>query len=266
MVRLRSATLLLAAAFLSGGCRESTAPPATLEERESGSFGLGPVTRVRVANDAGPIRLEGEAVGPVVRWTLDKRVTAPTADEARDALDAIGLQWAALADSGTVRVVPSPLSSTIFGEAALSLGVPAATRCTIDSLLGPASVRYLQADVAVHGGEPVFVLDHTGNVLVEAEGAVTVRAALPAPGSCVVSSAAGNIEVAVPVTTSATVTVTAPAGTITVEGLVLTGVVQTDHSLTGTLHGGAGEIRLEAAAGNVALRALPGAAAVGDWR
>lgn len=258
MIGARSAALLLATALLPAGCEDSAAPPATLEERESGSFVLGTVTRVHVANEVGPVRVEGESVGPVIRWSIDKRVTAPTAELARDALDGIALHWAAAADSGAVRVVPLPLSATIFGEAALSLGVPAATACVIDSLLGEASVRYLQADVGIRGGDPVSVLDHAGNVLVVAQGGVTVRAILSAPASCVVSSAAGTIDVAVPANTAATVTLAAPGGTISVEGLVLTGVVQTDHSLTGTLGNGDGEIRLAAAAGNVVLRALPG--------
>ncbi len=239
-------------------CDESMAPPISLEERTGGVLALGTASHLRVANGLGPVLVEGESVGPVARWSLDKHVTAPTVVEARTALDALAFDGVVAGDSASAQIVPPPISTTVIAEAVLSLGIPAATRCVVDSVVGEASVRYLSADVSVLDGSPVSVLDHTGNVLVGAEGAVTIRAVLPLAGACVVSTTEGDIDVAVPEGFSASVSITAGGGTVSVPGLALTDVVQTTHSLLGTLGDGSGVIRLETAAGNVVLRALEG--------
>ena len=239
------------------GCDESTPPPTTLTERTSGRIAAGAATNVRTGNPIGPIQIEGEDIGPWVRWALDKEVTAPTPDEAQQALTEIVVDSVVAGDSVTARVAQPPVSQTIDYQAFLSLAIPFASHCTVDEVVGDVTVRYLVGNLEVEGGRRVTVVDHVGSCSVAGSGGdVSIRIVLPSTGSCVVTTPTGAIDVSVPAVTSAHVSIVAGDGTITVEGLSLTGVIQTAHTLEGTLGAGEGEIRLETSAGSVVLRAL----------
>jgi hypothetical protein len=190
----------------------------------------------------------------MVRWILDKSVTAPGADAARAALAFIQLEDEVTVDTLAVRVgAPLPSGGRTYA-ALLTLGIPARTACVVDEMVGEAHVSYLLADLEVTGSGPVTVSDHTGSCRVATrEGDVSVHMRLPLGGACIVSTGAGRIAVRVQRLSSAQVSLRTASGTITVTGLTLTNVVETPGSLTGQLGSGAGEIRLATDGGDIEM-------------
>ena len=84
----------------------------------------------------------------------------------------------------------------------------------------------------------------------------TVR--LPLNGEIWLSTAKGNLDLSIPRSTSAELSAFVDHGTITWNDLDLIGTVHTNRSLTGTLGGAAGVIRLESTNGNIDLIGFDG--------
>lgn len=248
-----TAAALLSCTFACGD-EPAQAPPATATARVQGEMELSTETVVRARNPIGPLAVNGEDVGPIVRWVLDKSATAPGADAARDALGDIKLASETVADTLAIRVA-APLSAGGISYASLlTLGIPARTACVIDEAAGETRVSYLLADLEIAGPGPITVSEHTGSCRIAAQGGdVSVHLVLPQNGHCIVSTGAGRITVRVPHSSSAQVSLQAADGVIAVTNLTLTHVVQTSNSLTGVLGSGAGAILLMTGAGDIDL-------------
>ena len=249
---LLAATLLLSA-FACGD--SSTQPPATATAtgRDQGSITLTTQTAVLAVNPIGPLIVNGESVGPLVRWVLDKSVTAPTPDAARAGLTFIRLHDMAIPDTIGV-LVDAPLDTEgRFYSAQLTLGIPARAGCLL-GVAGEARVSYLQSDLEIWGGGPVTVNEHTGSCRIDTiSGDISIHLRLPTGGECIATADEGRIALQVQSLASARVSLSTGAGNVTVINLSLTNVVQRPGSLTGILGAGAGEIRLATGGGDVVL-------------
>ncbi len=246
-----AATLLLSA-FACGD--SSTQPPATATGRDQGNITLTTQTAVLAVNPIGPLIVNGENVGPLMRWVLDKSVTAPTPDAARAALTFIRLLDMAIPPDTLGVLVDAPLDTEgRFYSAQLTLGIPARKGCLL-WVAGEARVSYLQSDLEIWSGGPVTVNEHTGSCRIDTiSGDISIHLWLPTGGECIATADEGRIALQVQSLASARVSLLTGAGNVTVINLSLTNVVQSSGSLTGILGAGAGEIRLATGGGDVVL-------------
>jgi hypothetical protein len=256
--RARRRHAIAAAALLSGAlaCGEdpATQPPATATARDQSEVVLTVQTVVRARNPIGPILANGENLGPMVRWILDKSVTAPSAHVARGALPHIMFESETIGDTLAVRVAAPLPSGGVSYASLLTLGIPARTACVLDPVAGEARVSYLLADLTIAGAGPVTVSEHVGSCRVESPGGdVSVHMLLPHDSDCIVFTESGRITVRVQRLSSAQVSLRTASGAIAVTNLTLTNVVETPGSLTGVLGLGAGAIRLTTGAGDIEL-------------
>jgi murein DD-endopeptidase MepM/ murein hydrolase activator NlpD len=92
-----------------------------------------------------------------------------------------------------------------------------------------------------------------GMTVAQTNGPIDVSATLPMGESIKIAAVNGNIDLAIPQTTSADLAATANAGSITTENLVLTNEVRTSTTLTGTVGKGNGSITLTSVTGNIRI-------------
>jgi hypothetical protein len=90
----------------------------------------------------------------------------------------------------------------------------------------------------------------------EANGTIDVDAVMPPGGLFDLSTANGDITLNIPTDTSATVMCTSATGRVRVYDLNVLNLVQTTHSLSGTLDGGDGEIDIMTATGDITLQGI----------
>ena len=246
--------------LLLGGCNNDS-PTAvqelqTAEERVDGEIALGGGTVVAARNQVGPIFVNGEGLGPKIRWFMNRSASAPTLAEARNLLRNITLTSATEADTLALRVSAPENSTTASYTSLLSLGVPLDAPCRIDQVLGEIFVSSLFADLQIANAGRVTVLQHAGNCRISSSrGDIAVQIALPVQGVCTVSTSSGNVSIVLAANTSARVSCATGDGLISVVGLVLSDVNRTAASLTGTLGSGMGEVQLSTGKGNIEIKA-----------
>ena len=110
---------------------------------------------------------------------------------------------------------------------------------------------HLELDVNQINGA-ILVEDIANSVLVNmVSGNLDCTVRPPPNGEIRLSIVNGNLDLSIPKSTSAELSAVVDNGTITWDNLALMNVTQTNQSLTGTLGGGAGVIRLETTNGSI---------------
>lgn len=260
---MKSLVLLLgvvAAIFLTG-CTKGAPPQATLLETATDELNSRfPVTIERaflLNNHIGAINVKWSGSEDTVRWTLHRRVTGRSREEAHLLLSFILLLQQYLGD--TTRFFPEPPSTVVGYTFAMdiTMALPYRMPCIVDGVSGPVSVADVGADLIVRNVHAVTVRRLNASCDISSmDGGVDAEVAIPPGGSCVIRAEQGTIVLKIPSNTSAVVTVQAANGTITHNGLTFTQLNQQQGSLTGTLGAGNGQIHLEALQGNIVLQGV----------
>lgn len=136
--------------------------------------------------------------------------------------------------------------------------VPADLETVITQTNGDITVEGMGGAVTVDAVNGNVRLGNTlGDLFVDlSNGRIEGTASLPSGGEIRLSGVNTDIDLSVPTSTSAALSALSSTGSVTGDNLALTDPVFTGQSLTGTLGGGAGLIRLETVNGNIGITGL----------
>lgn len=126
-------------------------------------------------------------------------------------------------------------------------------KVSIEEANGSVSVSAIHdsVDVGLSNGE-VVVDSIYGDVNISlANGSIDGKVFLPIHGTCAMSVANGEINLSIPDTTSAEFSASVSNGEVSVSNLVLSDMISTSTSVTGTLGDGEGQIDLSVANGTI---------------
>ena len=246
------AMLAMAARISSCNPDEVVVQAHDYNSRESGTLPLDPVRAIVVANELGPVFIEGGSDTSTVRWFLDKNVTAESQDQAEQLFPQLSVTLQSLNDTAFISLRSVPQAN--FNPSALSLTLPYWIPCTLRRVSIATHVSYLRSTFIGENIGNTTILGHEGNcILSGSKGQVSVETALPDSGLCMVAMAEGDIILKVPASTSSLFSAVTANGTIAYSGLVINDRVTTSQSLTGRLGSGRGNIQLTTAKGNISI-------------
>jgi hypothetical protein len=220
--------------------------------RESGTLTLNPVRAIVVANEIGPVFIEGGSDTSSVRWFLDKNVTAESQAQADQLFPQLSITLQTVNDTAYISLHPVPQVN--FNPSTLSLTLPYWIPCTLRRVSIATHVSYLRSTFVGENVGNTTILGHEGNcILSGSKGQVSVEMALPDSGLCIVAMAEGDIILKVPVSTSSLFSAVTANGSITNSGLIINDRITTTLSLTGRLGSGRGNIQLTTSEGNISI-------------
>lgn len=254
----RGITLVLLLALTGVACDDDVSGPLRFEAQEPFAFAIAVTTQEvwSLTNLNGQIEVLGVPGGDSIRVEGTKRVMSNDQDDADQRLADIEVTSAAGADSITIRSVHPPSGDGRTYVVDYQLSVPAELLGFTANGNGDITLESLRADVEIQlGNGNALVEDLVGGAVIEVgNGDVECQATLPAAGGAIaIGVGNGNIDLAVPVTTSAQVSATVGNGTISVSGLTLVDRTETETTLAGRLGAGTSSITLAVANGDIVI-------------
>ena len=116
----------------------------TAEERVDGEIDLGGGTAVYARNQVGPVFVNGEGLGPKIRWFMNKSANAATLAEARSLLRNISLSGdLRISNAGRVTVLQHSGNCRISssgGDIGVQIVLPEQGACTVSTSSGNISI------------------------------------------------------------------------------------------------------------------------------
>ncbi|WP_455211105.1 DUF4097 family beta strand repeat-containing protein [Kaarinaea lacus] len=171
-----------------------------------------------------------------------------SAEDAREHLSELEVVSQNTANEVLVETIQPQDSSDRNYRVDYTITLPAYFSIQVGSVNGAVSVDSIENDVAVNMvNADVTLTDIYGSAEVTlANGSIDSKVFLPLQGTIDLRTATGDIQLDIPVNTSATLSAAVLFGNINVYNIVLQDEVRTDTSLSGTFGGGEGTISLQA--------------------
>jgi len=250
----RSYTILLLLAFISlASCfhndDENGVTALTFEEKEPFSFAVttGNFTQLNIEAVNGEIIITGVPGADSVMVTGIKRVQSKiSAEDALAHLSELEVNSQSLANELHVETVQPKDTTERNYTIDYTMTLPTYFKIQVASVNGTVTLDSIENDVTVNmANADVILMNINGSAVVAiANGTIESEVVLPLQGTIDLKSATGDIQLAIPVNTSATFSATTPFGSITVSNLVFQNEVIASTSRSGTLGSGEGNITL----------------------
>lgn len=214
---------------------------------------VGTQVRVRVEAVNGEVVITGQAGKASVTLAATLRVGSDTFPDAQLGLALLDVL---VTDQPGQVLIQTQQPPNALGRQYLvyyTLTIPADLMVEVEQVNGYVTVQGIDGGAAVQQGNGNVQLSGvSGDADVGvANGAIDATVTLPPGGQITLTTGNGGIDLLIPATTSAQLSATVGTGVITWNSLLLTNVVQTSLSLTGTLGAGAGQITLTTGNGNI---------------
>jgi hypothetical protein len=220
------------------------------EAKESFSFEreAGNSVQLTLTGETGEIMITGNPNADTVVVTGVRRVRSSSTQDAEEHLQELQVDLQELGDEILVKTIQPQNEGGRKYEVDYMIDLPRNSVINITNTNGTIKVEFIDNDIIVDNlNGNVTLLDVAGSASVDlVNGNIESEVTLPAGGSIDMSTVNGNIELSVPTNTSAELSAAVTIGAIRVLNLALQNEVETSTSLSGTLGGGQGTIRLEA--------------------
>jgi hypothetical protein len=252
-----SALIVLASVVSSCDNDDMVVQTHEYNARDAGTLTLDPVRAIVVANELGPVIIEGGSDTSLIRWFLDKNVSAESQAQAAQLFPRLSVTLHTVNDTAFISLNSVP--DVNFRPSSLSLTLPYWIPCTLRRVAVAAVVSYLRSTFTGENVGNTTILGHEGNcILTGVKGEISVEMALPDSGLCKVAVDEGNILLKIPASTSSLLSLTTGSGAITYSGLIINDLLGSTPplSLTGRLASGRGHIELATGRGNINLVGL----------
>ncbi len=264
-----------------GGCQITLIAPNVAEEAYTMSVSADEVSSLAIAWMSGNVEVIVDASATKITATGKKKVISTSESRAEASLDDLDITMT-VAESEPKRAyidftVPASSVATIF-SASLKVTIPEGITVVIENDNGdvtvngntaPTQVELDNGDVEVsdQDGDVEIVVDN-GDVQVVSEGGdvrvtvdvgdATVNARPTGLEDVVVKVDIGNIMIAVPASTEASLSLQGAIGAVTasLEGFTVTDLTTSLAAISGTLNGGGGDIVGESKVGSVGFEGL----------
>lgn len=209
----------------------------------------------------GNIDITGVAGATSIRVSGMKRVESESVEDAEESLAKLKVDRTITATEVSVRTSQPQRTEGRHYIVNYAVSIPKDIVVVVTNADGAVTVSSMQNTVTIANLKgSIFASDIFASMTVaQNDGPIHVSATLPLGESIEISSNTNDIGLEIPQGTSATLSATVVAGSITAENLVLTNEVKTSNSLTGTIGKGNGSIVLTAGTGNIRVVGVGGA-------
>ncbi len=256
---MRTLTLIVTTSTIAlhlSSCDKAETPVQTHDynSRASGTLTMDPVRAIVVANELGPVIIDGGSDSSIIRWFIDKNVVAESQEQAEQLFRRLSVTLRTVDDTAFISL--SSVPDVNFTPSSLSLTLPYWIPCTLRRVSVATVVSYLRSTFTGEIVGNTTILGHEGNCILSGpKGEISVEMALRDSGLCLVSMGEGNILLKIPSSTSSLISVTTGSGTLTYSGLVINDMIgiSPPTSFTGRLGSGRGRIQLATGKGNISL-------------
>ncbi len=217
-------------------------------------------TRFRLEAVNGRIEIAGEPGGDTVIVTAHLRAGSDSLDDALEGLDLLDVQITSSNEVINVQTLQPNNAQGRHYVVDYAITIPVDLEIEMNHVNGNVTIEAMQNTVSVDGvNGNVDLSDIFGDATATVDnGSIKAEITLPLDGSIRLSNANGDIDLRIPRTTSAELSALVDSGTITWDQLDLTDILQTEHSLSGTLGDGAGVIDLETINGDIRMTGFEG--------
>lgn len=245
--------LLILPAF---GCDDGTGPGVVIREPFDFQRDATSRTVLRVTGINGDITVTGVPGGDTFRATGYRQVKGCSQSDAESWIDQLEVRITETDAAIVVETVQPRITSPCTLEVEYDITVPARFRGILTDVNGNVAARALAGGVGVTNVNGNVALDDdVGGVMVRlTNGNVTGSLALQGEDAVDLQTVNGNVVLAIPTSTSASLSASLVNGAISVYNLALSNAVRTSTTLTGTLGTGIGAILLRTTNGNIVIQ------------
>jgi hypothetical protein len=224
---------------------------------ESFSFGVQVTdhTQLRLEGINGNVTITALSGADSVIVTGEKRVGSESMQDAEDHLQELDVSVTDALNEVFVKTTQPDQSHGRSYVVDYSIALPQNLVVVIINVNGGVTIDSVNSSVSVVNVNGQVVLNEIfGNVSVSlVNGQIQAEVTLPTGGTIGMSTVNGGIDLDIPQSTSAGFSAIVVNGTISISDLVLTGLVSTPTSLTGTLGTGQGTISLNTVNGSISV-------------
>ncbi len=252
--------------LLISGCEDDSSPDPDLSEFHSaftGTFGYQNESQAVLTNSLGGIMINGSSAETLIDYYIDRTLLAVSFSAAEEHFDEIMLQTVSRQDSLLIQLSSPPDTEELEYSGLYSVDLPYDIACHIAQAEGGVFISGMESELSmenVHGD--ISVQQFLGSVSIIGEGGqVEVQMVLQDFGSCRIITSTGDIELGLPLETSAQLSAVSAFGFVTIEDFTLTDPVTEDSPIGGesveaVLGTGEGSIILGTVSGNIIVHAL----------
>lgn len=259
------AVLVLLAAcisWISCGTDKSSGPDDNVSNTdfvasESFSFGVEVTnhTKLRLEGINGNVTITGLSGADSVIVTGEKRVGSESVQDAEDHLQDLQVSVSDLSSEVYVKTTQPDETHGRSYVVDYNITLPQNLHVEVSNVNGSVTIGSINNSVSVVNVNGQVTLNEIfGSVLVSlVNGQIQAEVTLPTDGTIVMTTVNGGIGLDIPQSTSADFSASVDNGIISIYDLILTNLVSTPNSLTGTLGDGQGVISLSTVNGNISV-------------
>lgn len=207
-------------------------------------------------NTNGSVTVLGSSGVNEVRISGKKIVQDLSLEEAKQHIEDIRIEIVETASALNIRTIQPNSSGGRTYRVDYEIQLPNTWRVTVGNVNGQVDIRTIknQVKINVSNGQ-VEVSELEGDFYADVtNGGISARGMLPEKGTCDLSTMNGAIELAIPRTTSATVSASTTNGSVSVSNLLLQLEMSSRTRVIGKLGDGKGTIKLSAVNGAITLK------------
>lgn len=261
IMKLFSAVIVVLVVLIFTGCEDKTSnpdPEFSYTQRTTGYFDFtADVKEFVVENAIGFIFLEGSNDSTRINYVLDKKVLVSESSLAQSELNKIDLKHSESSNSlfSSINFPAVPIGKYFC---TMNLTAPYNKNLVINYPNEGVSVSYLESDLFVETkNESCTVENHSGSLEAHSTGGNIVSVlAIPDSGFCNCYSVSGNINIKIPIGSTANIHLKSTTGTVSFNNLAINPSINTSKEIIGTLgniNAATPTIYLESTGGNVTL-------------
>ena len=211
-------------------------------------------TLFKLTGKGGEITITGKSDANSVIISAIKRVKSETFEDATAQLKELEVNVRDLATEIRVDTI-QPVDDGRIYSVDYTITLPRFLKINVNNLGGNVTLDSIDNDVTVMNNSGNVTLRNIlgSAVIVLVAGTIEGEVTLPLNGVIDMTTLSGDINLDIPVNTSATFSAAVSIGNISVSNLVLQNEVVTSTSLSGTLGSGQGRITLETQFGNISV-------------
>ena len=208
-----------------------------------------------LAGISGNIDVTGVSGAESVLITGTRRVESESVEDAERNLAELKVSHSVAGDGISVRTSQPEKTEGRNFIVNYSVSLPKSFITSVTNVSGNVTVESMQSTVTIANvSGSIRAPDIFGSVSIsQANGPMDASVTLPVGGSIEMACVAGDIDLEIPQSTSATLSATVKVGSRSVSNLILTNEVQTSGSLTGTIGKGNGTVVLATSTGDIRI-------------
>ena len=220
-----------------------------------GELAFSEINIVSFTNLNGSIYLSGVYRPDTLGYRMAKNVNAVSRETANAFLADINFGYFIIDDTLVCTITYFDVQKNIQFLGALFVDVPKAMSCYINKAGSVVYSEYLESDIIVNEANgPIEIKNHKGSIFANTtSGNIAIEAIIPVDGFCKALTEDGNIELLIPLNTSATIYAETADGIVSFNGLSIENLTQSTNKVTGILGSAESEIHLTTLSGNIEI-------------